>query len=167
MQIFTKAETRLKRQEILQHILEGSLFVYPTDTIYGMGCDATNAEAVKRVRQAKPRLSSAYSVIAPSIEWIKENCEISKEAEKWLKELPGPITLILNLKNKDCIAKEVNSGKDTLGVRIPNHWISDVVFGWFVITSAMVVAYLTLQSKTTHDSDDTLQSLKGRIIVSQ
>jgi L-threonylcarbamoyladenylate synthase len=127
MQIITKDEIRLRKEEILDRILKGEIFIYPTDTIYGLGCDATNSEAVKKIRTIKQRHDAPFSVIAPSIEWIRKNCIVSKEAEKYLKELPGPVTLILKLKNTKCVSKEINPGNDTLGVRIPNHWISKMV----------------------------------------
>jgi len=101
------------------------VFIYPTDTIYGLGCDATNSESVKQIRKIKGRAENPFSVVAPSKEWIKENCELNKEAKEWLEKLPGPYTLILKLKNKECIAPEVNSDMDTLGIRIPDHWFTD------------------------------------------
>lgn len=103
-------------------ILDGAVFIYPTDTIYGIGCDARNDSAVKRIREIKLREEKPFSVIAPSKEWIKENCVVGSE----LDYLPGPYTLILKLKNKDCVSKFVSS-LDTLGVRIPDHWISGFV----------------------------------------
>jgi L-threonylcarbamoyladenylate synthase len=124
MQIITKQEARLKREEIVDRILNGEVFIYPTDTIYGIGCDATNSKAVQKIREIKQRPDQPFSVIAPSFEWIKKNCVLTAEAEKWLKQLPGPLTLILKLKNPKCVAKEVVPKQDgTLGVRIPAHWI--------------------------------------------
>ena len=139
MQIITKAEVRLKKEEILDRIENGELFIHPTDTIYGLGCDATNAEAVKKIRAIKERPDTPFSVIAPSTEWVNENCKISKQAEKHIKELPGPVTLILPLKNKNCIAKEVNVGKGSVGVRMPAHWISGMVetLGLPIITTSV------------------------------
>ena len=66
-------------------------------------------------------------MIAPSIEWIRENCKVDSSSEEWLKKLPGQYTLIFRLKNNNCISNEVNCGIETLGVRIPNHWISGMV----------------------------------------
>jgi L-threonylcarbamoyladenylate synthase len=106
-----------------EEILGGVVFIYPTDTIYGVGCDATNDNSVKRVREIKLRDEKPFSVIAPSKDWIKENCVVGPELDK----LPGAYTLILKLKNKSCISKFVNNGLDTLGVRIPKHWISNLV----------------------------------------
>ena len=124
MRVLSKEEVQLQSHQIREDILQGAVFVYPTDTIYGIGCDATNDEAVKKIRDIKARFKRPFSVIAPSKEWIKENCEITPEAEEWINKLPGPYTLIMKLKNKSAISKDANMDMDTVGVRIPAHWIS-------------------------------------------
>ena len=110
--------------ELAKKIKSGAVFIHPTDTIYGLGCDASNREAVSRIRELKDRPSQPFSVIAPSVAWIRKHCEINKEAESWLKKLPGPYTLILNLKDQNNIAREVNDGLKTIGIRIPDHWFT-------------------------------------------
>ncbi len=125
--LITKDECWLKPEEISREIEKGAIFVYPTDTIYGLGCDATSSRAVSKLREMKDRPKQAFSVIAPSKDWIVKNCEVSKEAEEWVNKLPGPYTLILKLKNKKAISKEVNDGLDTVGVRIPKHWIAGLI----------------------------------------
>ena len=117
MKIYNKEEFNKNKEKILIKIKEGAVFIYPTDTIYGIGCDATNFNAVKRIREIKDRYEKPFSVIAPSKEWIVKNCE-SKNLDKLL----GPYTLILKLKNKECVASNVCL--DTIGVRIPNHWFN-------------------------------------------
>jgi L-threonylcarbamoyladenylate synthase len=124
MQTISKEEISSRKIEIAKRIIEGAIFIHPTDTIYGIGCDASNPEAVKRVRDAKNRYERPFSVIVPNKEWIEKNCVVNKRVEKWIEKLPGPYTLILKLKNQDGIAENVNPGLDTIGVRIPNHWIS-------------------------------------------
>jgi L-threonylcarbamoyladenylate synthase len=126
MRVLTKDDMLVEREHVEMQIKGGSVFIHPTDTIYGIGCDATNNDAVQKIRKIKDRNERPFSVIAPSKEWIKENCEVPKEGEEWLEKLPGPYTLILKLKNKSAIAKQVNMGMDSVGVRIPNHWISQV-----------------------------------------
>ncbi len=125
--LITKDECWLKPEEISKEIEKGAVFVYPTDTIYGLGCDATSSRAVSKLREMKDRPKQAFSIIAPSKDWIVKNCEVSKEAEEWVNKLPGPYTLILKLKNKKAIAKEVNEALDTVGVRIPKHWIAGLI----------------------------------------
>jgi tRNA threonylcarbamoyl adenosine modification protein (Sua5/YciO/YrdC/YwlC family) len=135
MEIVSKNEFEVNLHNFIKRIVEGQIFVYGTDTIYGIGCDATNSSAVERIRTIKSRQTNPFSVIAPSKEWIVENCQQTSE----LNKLPGPYTLIVKLKNKECIAEQVNSGKDTLGVRIPNHWFSAVVqeIGLPIVTTSV------------------------------
>lgn len=127
MRILNFEELNLEKQSIIDAIINGTVFIHPTDTIYGIGCNAQNSNSVKKVRKLKARATNPFSVIAPSFDWIKENCILTKEAEEWLEKLPGPYTLIFKLKNSNCVAKEVNSGLNTLGIRIPNHWIRKLV----------------------------------------
>lgn len=127
MRILNKDEVSIKAGQIKEEILrEGAVFIHPTDTIYGLSCDATNDQAVGKIRDIKERFKRPFSVIAPSKEWIKENCIITQEGEEWLEKLPGPYTLIMKLKNKDAVSEKTNNSMETLGIRIPDHWISHV-----------------------------------------
>jgi L-threonylcarbamoyladenylate synthase len=105
----------------------GKVFVYPTDTIYGIGCDATNPTAVGRIRALKKRDRKPFSVIAPSVEWIMCNCNVGRAEREWLERLPGPYTLIVRLANRAAICPDVNDGIATIGLRIPNNWFAGVV----------------------------------------
>lgn len=125
--IITKDEFNLQKDAFFRDMEEGAIFIHPTDTIYGIGGNATSPSVVKEIREIKQRKTQPFSVIAPSKEWIRKNCVISRQAEEWLEKLPGPYTLILKLKNKSCVAEEVAPGLNTLGVRIPNHWFSGAV----------------------------------------
>lgn len=127
MNVITKEEFVRDKVKYARLIGQGAVFVYPTDTIYGIGCDATNHSSVLRVRGIKQRPSMPFSVIAPSKRWAYENCEITVEGERWLDRLPGPYTLVFRLKNDAPVARAVNTGTDTLGVRLPKHWIAGIV----------------------------------------
>ncbi|MFH1316520.1 MAG: L-threonylcarbamoyladenylate synthase [Candidatus Woesearchaeota archaeon] len=127
MQVITKEEFNLRKEELIDKIRHGSIFIYPTDTIYGLGCNALNAESVKKIREIKGRPKTPFSVIAPSKEWIIENTKCKDKTEsQWINKLPGPYTLICKLKSKEIVSKEVNPGLDSIGIRIPDHWIKDV-----------------------------------------
>ena len=95
----------------------GSIFIYPTDTIYGIGCDAENKKLVNKIRAIKHRDTKPFSIIAPSIDYILKNCEVDKKIVS--KFLPGPYTLILKKKDKNFL-KHV-SETESIGIRIPNH----------------------------------------------
>ncbi|MFH1917415.1 MAG: L-threonylcarbamoyladenylate synthase [Nanoarchaeota archaeon] len=120
-----------------QKKLKETVFIYPTDTIYGIGCDATNNELVERIRKIK-NSQQPFSIIAPSKTWVEQNCEVSDITKKWLDKLPGPYTLIIKLKNKSCVAPSVNKGMSTIGIRIPDNWMAKVVtdLGFPVITTS-------------------------------
>ncbi len=122
-------------------IKRGRAFIYPTDTIYGIGCDATNTKAVKHVRVLKQREKKPFSVIAPNKQWILKNCVADERAKKWLGKLPGRYTLILQLKNKKAVSRFVHLGDYTLGVRIPKHWFANIVkeYGNPIVTSSVNV----------------------------
>ena len=127
MTTVNKDEYHVNKHRILRQIKEGAVFIHPTDTIYGIGCDATNEEAVEKIREAKQRKDLPFNVIAPSRKWVRENCEVNEEAEEWLAKLPGPYTIILKLKKDSAVAKNVNpSGDKTIGIRRPDHWISEI-----------------------------------------
>lgn len=110
--------------DFIEDIKNGAIFIYPTDTIYGLGCDATNSESVQLIKKIKYReKDKPMSVIAPSAKWIKDNCVVDDALLK--KYLPGPYTLILKKKNP-AFLKEVSSN-DSLGVRIPDSEFTKLV----------------------------------------
>ena len=124
MIILTKDQ--IDNETIINEISKGKIFIYPTDTIYGIGCDATNQKSVEKIREIKQRESKPFSIIAPNKEWIKNNCTINKKAKDWIKKLPGKYTLILRLKNQSALVQSVTSNQ-TVGVRIPSHWFAKII----------------------------------------
>lgn len=107
--------TELKQEEAKEMVLSGKVFVYPTDTIYGIGCNALDDKAVLRVREAKQREEKPFSVIAPSKAWIYKHFNAKKV---FIEKLPGPFTFIMNAK-KQAVSSFV--AKETVGVRMPDH----------------------------------------------
>jgi L-threonylcarbamoyladenylate synthase len=127
MEIITETELQLRKEEFLKKIANGAIFIHPTDTIYGLGCNALNKKAVEKLREIKERKTEPLSVWVPSPYWIKENCLIEKKTEEWLSKLPGPYTLILPLKNKNSISENVAPNLNALGVRYPKHWFGKII----------------------------------------
>ncbi len=127
MDVINRQEMCIRKNEFFEKIENGAIFIHPTDTIYGLGCNAKNENAVERLRQVKMRSGVPFSVIAPSKKWIVDNCIIRGEGKEWVNKLPGPYTLILRLANPQAVAANVNLGSNTLGVRIPKHWFSKAI----------------------------------------
>jgi|TARA_Y100000310_G_scaffold338453_1_gene428142 L-threonylcarbamoyladenylate synthase len=161
MRVLSKEEFEKQKDIIRTSLIENNpVFIYPTDTIYGLGCNATNKQAVEKIRDIKQRKSNPFSVIAPSKEWIDENCIVNENAKDWIKRLPGPYTLILKTK-KQCVAENVAPDLDTLGIRIPDHW-----FGNFVneIDIPLVTTSVNKSSEDFMTSLDDLDSeIKSRV----
>lgn len=112
------------KNRLIKDIKSGKIFIYPTDTIYGIGCNATNKKAVEKIRLIKKRDKKPFSLIAPSKKWIKDNLIINKNL-KISKYLPGPYTIILKKKNPKFLNHVSNA--DSLGVRIPDHPITKLI----------------------------------------
>ena len=114
------------RARLVHDIISGKLFIYPTDTIYGIGCNAEKESSVLRIREAKSRGSAPFSVIAPSKEWIWSHTNISPANRELAdKLLPGPYTLILPANNKS--PKPVVSSQKTIGLRMPRHPFMEII----------------------------------------
>ncbi len=112
-----------KNPEILDS-LKKSIFIYPTDTIYGLGCDANNEELVAKIREIKKRPDTPFSIAVPNKDFILKNCILSDH--KCLDELPGPVTLILPIK-KPFVAKNVSPDGKSIGVRMFSNWFQDII----------------------------------------
>jgi len=116
--IVNKQELLGKLDFFISEMRSGKIFIYPTDTIYGIWCDATNENSINKVRNIKNRDSKLFSVIVPNFEWIEENCILNNVKISRLKEiLPWKYTIIL--KEKDNIW--------TIWVRLPGHYFSDII----------------------------------------
>jgi len=100
---------------------EGKVIVCPTDTVYGLVCDATNEKAVKKVFKIKNRLKEKpLPIFAKDIEMAKELAEIDNEQEDFLKKYwPGNVTAILI---RPTVGPELfGVNKKTIGLRVPNY----------------------------------------------
>jgi len=116
---------KISSGEILQVVLEvfsrGGLVVYPTETTYGIGADATNQQAVDKLLQyKKKRQGKPLSIAVANQEMAEQYVELNSTARNLYKTfLPGPVTIISKGKKK--VARGVESEFGTLGVRMPNY----------------------------------------------
>ncbi|VVB78028.1 Threonylcarbamoyl-AMP synthase [uncultured archaeon] len=111
------------KEKLIRSMQKGKIFIYPTDTIYGIGCNAENKAAVEKIKEIKERdAARPLSLIAPSIGWIKEHLIIDCEIDKYL---PGPYTLLLKKKDPKFLSHV--SGNEMIGVRIPDHEFTKII----------------------------------------
>jgi tRNA threonylcarbamoyl adenosine modification protein (Sua5/YciO/YrdC/YwlC family) len=114
-----------KIEKVVAVLKEGGIVIYPTDTIYGIGCDLMNRKAIERLCQIlgikphKLNLSFICSDISQISEYVKR---MDTPVFKLLKKsLPGPFTFIFESSSK--VPKVLDANKKTVGVRIPDHAI--------------------------------------------
>jgi L-threonylcarbamoyladenylate synthase len=109
-------------QEAAQKLKDGFLVAFPTETVYGLGADATNQKSVARIFEIKNRpIDHPLIVHLSSIEQLRDwAIDIPNYANKLANAFwPGPMTLILK---RNITAKDfVTGGQETVGIRIPNH----------------------------------------------
>ncbi|MCL2458540.1 MAG: L-threonylcarbamoyladenylate synthase [Desulfobulbus sp.] len=104
--------------EILQH---GGVVCYPTDTMYGIGCDIFNQKAVKRVYQIKRRpKDKPFSFMCASLTNISQYGHVGNTAYRLMrKNLPGPYTFVLS--GTKVVPKIMLTRQKTVGIRVPDH----------------------------------------------
>ena len=100
----------------------GGLLGIPTETVYGLGADALNEDAVRRIFEAKGRPQDNPLIIhVPSADWLERYCQNVPAAAYRLAEKfwPGPLTMILP--RREIVPLRTTGGLETVGVRCPNH----------------------------------------------
>lgn len=98
----------------------GGLIAYPTDTVYGLGCDPFNSVAVHRLVDAKQRPNGALPVLVNSMSVAKRIGDFNKVATRLAGDFwPGGLTIIVPLKEK--MPTQVTDGTQFIGLRIPRH----------------------------------------------
>jgi tRNA threonylcarbamoyl adenosine modification protein (Sua5/YciO/YrdC/YwlC family) len=112
-------------RQIVDVLRNGGVIIYPTDTIYGMGCDITNQRAVERICKIKginPKKHNFSFVCADLSNIAQYTRMITKPVFKMMKKgLPGPFTFILEASS--VVPKILHSNKKTVGIRVPDHSI--------------------------------------------
>ncbi|MGM0619908.1 MAG: L-threonylcarbamoyladenylate synthase [Bacteroidota bacterium] len=117
-------------RKVAEVLRDGGIIIYPTDTVYGLGCDITNAKAVEKVARFKGLKieKSNFSFICSDLSHLSDYSRpISNSVFKLIKKnLPGPFTFILEANNN--VPKYFKGKKKTVGIRIPdNNIIRDII----------------------------------------
>lgn len=107
--------------KIIKILQDGGLIIYPTDTVYAIGCDALNVKAVERICKIKNinPAKSNLSIICHDLSNISEYARVDNPTFKLMKKnLPGPFTFILNTTSS---LPKIYKNKKTVGIRIPDN----------------------------------------------
>ncbi|HRO44126.1 MAG TPA: L-threonylcarbamoyladenylate synthase, partial [Flavipsychrobacter sp.] len=114
---------------VVDALRDGGVIIYPTDTIYGLGCDIYNTKAIERICRIKnidPK-KAQFSFVCADLSDLSDYAKsINTPIFRILKNsLPGPYTFILEASKQ--VPKLLKSKKDTVGIRVPNHHISQAI----------------------------------------
>jgi len=100
----------------------GGIIIYPTDTIYGLGCSVTDKNAIERIHLVKrQRADKPFSFVCSDLTHISEYAQVSNAAFKIMKHMiPGPYTFILPAGRMKQLPKILVSKRKTVGIRVPD-----------------------------------------------
>lgn len=116
-------------QQVVDCLKGGGVIIYPTDTIYGLGCDISNADAVTRICRIKgidPK-KAHFSFVCEGLEHLSDYTKaVDKPIFRLLKaSLPGPYTFILEASRQ--VPKMLKSKRDSVGIRVPDNNICQMI----------------------------------------
>ena len=136
--------------EVVACLRNGGIIIYPTDTVYGLGCDIYQAKAIEKlckirnINPEKANLSFICADLSHLSDFVKP---IDNAVFRVLKHaLPGPFTFILNANNK--VPKLMHSNKKTVGIRVPNNDIA---------RSIVKLLGNPIVSTSIHDDDEVVE----------
>jgi len=129
-------------EKVVSMLKQGAVVCYPTDTVYGIGCDIFNQKAVKRIYQIKRRpKQKPFSFMCSSLKNVSEYCHLSNSAYRLMKKmLPGPYTFIIPALK--IVPKIMLTKQKTVGIRVPDNSISMALvdgLGNPVLTTSAVI----------------------------
>lgn len=115
-------------RKVVDILKDGGVIIYPTDTIYAMGCDINQVKAVQRVchlKGVKPEKAN-FSIICQDLSNIAMYAKVSNEVFKLMKHnLPGPFTFILPATNR--LPNVMMNRRKTIGIRVPDNFIVQAI----------------------------------------
>jgi tRNA threonylcarbamoyl adenosine modification protein (Sua5/YciO/YrdC/YwlC family) len=140
----------------------GGIIVYPTDSGYSIGCDATNIKAIQKLYQLKkPIKKYVMALMVPDIKSITDYAQVSNDAFKILKaHTPGPYTFILPaLKH---ISRKLDVKRKEIGIRIPDHSFLNELFQEF--PNPLLNTAATLSEDELYCHPDDIEKVFGKIV---
>lgn len=150
LRIYEENPSEKAVQQVVEVLKKGGIIIYPTDTVYGLGCDITNTKAIERIAKLRGiKVDKAnFSFICYDLSHISDYIKpIDNTTFRVLKKaLPGPFTFIFNASNK--VPKLLSSNKKTVGIRVPDNNIARCI---------VKMLGNPILSTSIHDEDDIIE----------
>jgi L-threonylcarbamoyladenylate synthase len=149
--------------EALNCLKYGGIIVYPTDTLYGLGANALNDIAVRKIFKIKERsLSKPLPILVKNMIWAKELAHISDINEKRLSKLWPSAKVTAVLLKKRIVPSDLTSGTNTIGIRVCDTPFVDKLLGKFGYPLTSTSANISGQ-EPSHDINKVVEMFKGKI----
>ena len=149
LKLYEKNNNPQDLQEIIAILNDGGLIIYPTDTVYAIGCHGLKERAIERICRIKnidPRKNN-LSIICSNLSMVSEYAKVDNEAFKLLKRnLPGPFTFILNTSNR---LPKIFKNRKEVGIRMPDNRI--------ICEIATLLDAPLMTTSLPHDVDDDIE----------
>ena len=140
-----------------QIVRSGGLVVYPTETVYGLGCDPFNVEAVKRILDVKGNRKKPLPVLAASIVDVDKVAFVSPNGKRLAAKFwPGPLTLVFS--KKPALPDVVTFGWDSVGLRIPDN---DVALHLIRLSGGLLIG--SSANRTGEEPPRAVQEISGEL----
>ena len=107
--------------DLIKNIEDGHLVIVPTDTVYGISCDATNKDAIEKVFIAKQREQKPLIVMVSNMDMLKRYVKEISDLEQKIIDKYWPNTLTILFKKNDNLLNEITCGSEYVGIRMPNN----------------------------------------------
>jgi L-threonylcarbamoyladenylate synthase len=143
------SEALKKAEEVFSN---GGCFAFPTDTVYGLGCDPRNEASVLRIFQLKRRMDKPLPILCSNRQVASSLVDIGIVGNFLAQKFwPGPLTIVAPKREPSEISEKVSLGRRELGVRVPNHGfclkLLGQVGGLLVGTSANISGFPSARSR--------------------
>lgn len=161
----TKQIDEAKIQEAADEIKNGKLVLFPTETVYGIGANALDENAVKKIFEAKGRAQDNPLIVHVSnIKMVEDIVESIGDLERKLIEnfWPGPLTIIFKRKNESVVPNVVTANLDTVGIRMPSNLIANKLIEKSGVPIAAPSANVSGKPSGTK-VEDIIEELDGKV----
>ena len=128
IEIFPDNPDDRKIEKAVECLKNGGIIIYPTDTVYSMGCMANNAKAVEKLCKLKNTKveQNKFSIVCSDLKDIAVYAKVSNQAFRLLKQIfPGPFTVILPATGD--LPKILQTKRKTIGIRVPEHAVPHLI----------------------------------------
>lgn len=128
IRIYDETPDPLLIQKVVNVLRDGGIVIYPTDTVYSMGCDIFQNRAVEKLSALKgvKVKKNNFSIVCADLGGITDYAKVSNVAFKAMKKaFPGPYTFLLPATNK--LPKSLQTNRKTIGIRVPDHPVTRAI----------------------------------------